>query len=71
MKLTATQFRWLHWLNQHGGKAMPRGLKIAAGNAETNAGAAICFVNLIVKGAITMKDGHLEITDYGRRLLTP
>jgi hypothetical protein len=71
MKLTATQFQWLQWVDRHGGKAYPDGLKLRAGNDHSNTGAAISFVNLVAKGALTGRDGYLEITDYGRRLLTP
>lgn len=71
MKLTATQFRWLQWLEKQGGRGQPKGLKIAAGDEETNTGAAISFINLVAKGAVVGRDGYLEITDYGRRLLTP
>lgn len=71
--LTKTQFRWLQWLAHHGGRAVPMGLKvkIAGSEEETNTGAAISFLNLVSKGAVAGRDGYLEITDYGRRLVSP
>ncbi|MDA8252610.1 MAG: hypothetical protein M0Z28_26050 [Rhodospirillales bacterium] len=72
--LTKAQYRWLEWLNAHGGKAWPKGLVLipASGHDQTNSAAAISFVNLVAKGAIEGgPNGCLQITDYGRRLLTP
>lgn len=72
--LTTTQFRWLQWLEAHGGKAWPRRqfLVPASGDDKTSSAAAICFVNLVAKGAVQGgPNGCLEITEYGRRLLTP
>lgn len=70
--LTTTQFRWLQWLAAKGGKAWPKGVVIVdAQGARTNSAATLSFVHLVAKGAVTGRDGYLEITDYGRRLLTP
>lgn len=71
MKLTATQFAWLQWVYRHGGKCSPNGVRVKAGDDWTSQAAAISFVNLVAKGALAGRDGYLEITDYGRRLLTP
>lgn len=71
MTLSTRQFQWLQWIAQHGGKAYPQGLKLRAGNDTSSAAAAVTFVHLCAKGALVGRDGYLEITDYGRRLLTP
>lgn len=71
MKLTSAQFSWLQWVDRHGGKCYPRGVRLQAGDDWTSSAAAISFVNLVAKGALAGRDGYLEITEYGRRLLTP
>ena len=72
MTLTRTQHLWLEWLDRHGGRCRPCGQKLMAVNGTcTNTAAAISFVNLVAKGAVAGRDGYLEITEYGRRLLAP
>lgn len=71
MKLSATQHAYLQWLHDNGGRAELRGAYLIAGSKKTNCQASLPFLHLCQKGAIEGKDGYLQITDYGRRLLTP
>jgi hypothetical protein len=72
--LTSSQFRLLQWLDNHGGKAVSTGVRIQAIETGdyTHASCAISFLNLVLKGAVQgNKDGQLEITEYGKRILSP
>lgn len=71
MKLTNSQFIKLQWIQKHGGKAYLEGLHMRAGNDTASAAAAITFLHLVAKGALSAREGHFEITEYGKRLLTP
>jgi hypothetical protein len=69
MQFTGTQIRWLKWLHENGGAGMPQGLFVVAGEERSGTGAAISFLNLVVKGALEVKNHRLVITGYGRRLI--
>lgn len=71
--LTSSQFRMLQWLDDHGGTAVCAGVRIKALETGdyTHASSAICFLNLVIKGAIQGANGQLQITEYGKRLLSP
>lgn len=72
MKLTPTQFRWLLWLAEHGGRASIHGVHIVANNGDrTNGMAALPFLNLVAKGCVEGRVNELQITDYGKRMLKP
>lgn len=72
MKLTGTQFKWLRWLDEHGGTATIYGTHIVAGNGDkTNGVAALPFLNLVAKGCVIGRALELQITEYGKRVLTP
>jgi len=72
MKLTGKQFQWLRWLDEHGGRAVVRGTYIVAQNGDkTNGMAALPFLNLVAKGCVQGRALELQITDYGKRVLSP
>jgi hypothetical protein len=69
MTLTKSQFDWLATLHRYGGTAtLERGAVSLGGSRCPNA-SCISFLNLIVKGALEGKNGKLQITPYGYRIL--
>jgi hypothetical protein len=68
-KLTTAQFGWLEWIDLNGGSAWLQGHKVIAAGEEALAGSAVCFLALLLKGALEVKDRRLVVSDYGKRIL--
>jgi hypothetical protein len=69
MKLTDTQLRWLRWLHDNGGSGFLDNRRLIANGARAGYSSEICFLYLVIRGAIEAKNERLVITDYGLRCL--
>jgi len=72
MKLTDAQTEKLEWLHKQGGSGyLDKHGRMVAGGDHMPQGCWPAWLNLVAHGLIAGGDGRIELTDYGRRHVTP